>query len=340
MGLAMIRRALYLSLLLFWSWSVAAGEVSWLTDLGQGRRQAREQGKDLLILFTGTAWCGFCTQLDYEVLDRADFARIANALVLVKLEFPAANELLPPATKEEYIAWRNEFGIVGFPTLFLADFTGRPYAVTGCTGEPVKEYVDRLEALRANRDKRDEALGQAQHAQGLDAARCLDRALDAVVSGIDDDYRTPDGSYLAWFYRAEIDRILAADADDALGLRTKYRALLDNKQQKRIQALLDQLAATRRERGEEAAIELINTELARADSEPVAAQLRVSLVSYLESAQRYPEALETVLRFAALPQTEPNQRRVLKGQAASLLQELGRDEEALLMYEEAIHEVG
>ena len=31
---------------------------------------------------------------------------------------------------------------------------------------------------------------------------------------------------------------------------------------------------------------------------------------------------------------------MLKGQAASLLQELGRDEEALLMYEEAIHEVG
>ena len=104
--------------LLFWTWTVAAGELAWLTDLEQGKRQAREQGKDLLILFTGTAWCGFCTQLDYEVLDRSDFARIANTMVLVKLEFPASHDLLPQAIQEKYVAWRNEFGIVGFPTLF------------------------------------------------------------------------------------------------------------------------------------------------------------------------------------------------------------------------------
>ena len=162
--------------------------------------------------------------------------------------------------------------------------------MTGCTGEAVKEYVDRLESLRANRSKRDEALEQAQSSQGLEAARHLDFALDAVAYGIGENYRTPEGSYLAWFYRAEIDHILAADADDAQGLRTKYRTLLDNTQKERIQSLLDQLAKIRRERGEEAAIELIRTELAWADSEPVAAQLRVSLVSYLESAQRYPEA--------------------------------------------------
>jgi len=336
----MIRSGLWSLLILLITSTAVAGELTWLTDLEQGRRQAREEGKDLLVLFTGTSWCYHCGELDYDVLNRADFARIANTLVLVKLEFPFSHDLLPAENKDQYIAWRREFGIVGFPTLFLADSQGRPYVVTGNTGEPVKEYVAQLEGLQVNRSRRDSALEAASKATGLDAAKHLNQALDAVAAGFDPDFKTTEGSYLAWFYRPEIDRLLAADPDDALGLKAKYRAILDNTEQKRVDALLEQLATTRREQGEDAAIELVRSELGRADSHAVADQLRVSLVDYLASAERYSEALEAATQFAALPQVEPNRRRIFRQQAASYLKKLGRLEEALAMLEAAIHEVG
>jgi tetratricopeptide (TPR) repeat protein len=68
--------------------------------------------------------------------------------------------------------------------------------------------------------------------------------------------------------------------------------------------------------------------------------LRISLVGSLASAERYPEALEAATQFARLPQVEPDQRRRFRQQAAAYLQELGRDADALTMYESAIKEVG
>ena len=69
----------------------------WLTHLDEAERLAMKDGKDLFILFTGTAWCGPCIQFESNVLSRPEFVRSTEPFILVKLEFPQSDEALPPS---------------------------------------------------------------------------------------------------------------------------------------------------------------------------------------------------------------------------------------------------
>src|SRR4029077_19850468 len=55
----------------------------WMTDLDRAKEVAAKEGKDLLINFTGLAWCGNCERLEREVLTTEPFAPAAKQFVLV-----------------------------------------------------------------------------------------------------------------------------------------------------------------------------------------------------------------------------------------------------------------
>ena len=56
---------------------VLADDV-WLTDAAQASKIAKEQNKDLLLLFTGSDWCPPCMKLEEEVFSQADFLQEAQ----------------------------------------------------------------------------------------------------------------------------------------------------------------------------------------------------------------------------------------------------------------------
>ena len=45
----------------------AAEGLSWETDISVAMEKAKKEGKDILINFTGSDWCGWCKKLDGEV---------------------------------------------------------------------------------------------------------------------------------------------------------------------------------------------------------------------------------------------------------------------------------
>jgi thioredoxin-related protein len=185
----------------------AAGE-GWMNDWEAAKKAASEQKKTLLIDFTGSDWCSWCKKLDKEVFSEAAFKDAAkDKYVLVALDFPQ-QKTLPEAEKAQNAKLQADFGVEGFPTIFLADAEGRPFAKTGYQPGGAEAYVKHLDELGAAQAKRDEAMAAAAKAEGIDKAKALKSALDSL----------PDELGLLGAYAGVLDEIKALDKDDTLGL--------------------------------------------------------------------------------------------------------------------------
>lgn len=188
----------------------------WSTDMPSALEQAQSQDKDLLIDFTGSDWCGWCIKLNEEVFSQPAFKDQApEHFVLVELDFPQdkpqSDEL--KAQNEE---WAQKLGVQGFPTIALVDSAGVPYAMTGYQQGGAEAYMEHLDELRQRRIDRDEMMTAAEQAEGLDKAKHLDAALEAV------------GMELASAHYADtIEQIVELDPANEAGLNEKYASVLD-----------------------------------------------------------------------------------------------------------------
>jgi len=189
----------------------AAAEAEWMDDYEAARAKAAKDGKDLLLDFTGSDWCVWCKKLKAEVFGQEAFkADAAKHFVLVELDYPRQKKL-PEKLTQQNEKLSKDFGIAAFPTVFLTDAKGRAYAKAGYEAGGAEKYVAMLATLRAKKVARDEAFGKAEKASGLERAKLLDQALDAlekdeVLAGYDDI----------------IKQIVGLDSDNKAGLKAKY----------------------------------------------------------------------------------------------------------------------
>jgi thioredoxin-related protein len=166
--------------------SARADEAEWYADYDQAAKVAQETGKDLLVDFTGSEWCGWCKRLHAEVFAHAEFLEAAKKqYVLLALDFPrdpAVKAKVPnPARNEEL---KNKYGVTGFPTILLMDADGNPYARTGYKPGGATAYVTHLEELRTtgrpNLAKVLAAAAAVESATGDDRQTALAAALDLM----------------------------------------------------------------------------------------------------------------------------------------------------------------
>ena len=90
-------------------------------DYDAALRRAKESGKPLFLLFTGSDWCGFCVKLAREVLAKDEFAALAkNAYELVVLDFPKDENKQTDKQRRRYKRLRQKFASsCGYPTIVL-----------------------------------------------------------------------------------------------------------------------------------------------------------------------------------------------------------------------------
>ena len=182
----------------------------WTEDFDKAKETAAKDGKDLLIDFTGSDWCGWCIKLQKEVFTKDGFKSTApKNFVLVELDFPQQKEQ-SKELKERNAKLQEEFGIEGFPTIILADAKGRPYAKTGYQEGGPDAYLKHLDELRQVRIDRDAAFTKAKAAEGLEKAKLIAAALEKL-----------DADVVTKFYKEETDEVIALDKDDSLGLKKK-----------------------------------------------------------------------------------------------------------------------
>jgi thioredoxin-related protein len=186
-----------------------------LDDLAKAKEVAKEQGKDLLIDFTGSDWCIWCKRLDQEVFSQSQFkAEAPKDFVLVALDFPSDNgREQTDAVKAANQEAAREYAIQGYPTIILAEPSGEPYARTGYRPNGAGPYLEHLDQLQTGKDRRDELMSQAKDAEGVAKARLLDQALSIA------NVMVPDREKV-------MEQIVALDAENEAGLKAKYESQL------------------------------------------------------------------------------------------------------------------
>ena len=119
---------------------------SWTEDYAKARRIALQQGRPLLLDFTGSDWCVWCHRLDDEVFAKDAFKEYAkDNLVLVKLDFPRKTKQPKEiATRNRALAER--YGIRGFPTLIVLNPSGEQIGKLGYVKGGPKAFLAKLTA--------------------------------------------------------------------------------------------------------------------------------------------------------------------------------------------------
>ena len=186
----------------------------WTDNFEAAKKQAGTEGKDLLVAFSGSDWCGWCVRLEKEVFSKGDFTeKVSEHFVPVYIDNPNDLSLLSEHAQKQNRALTDHYRIEGFPTVLLMDASGCIFAQTGYASGGPEKYLEMLKKLRddgknAPEYKTQKALNVLP--KGPDRVRKLDELLAPLPLPL----QIANENY--------IDEILAADADGSLGLRAKY----------------------------------------------------------------------------------------------------------------------
>ncbi len=131
---------------LFFAGQLLAAE-GWLSDLDEGKTLAAEEGKYMLVDFTGSDWCHWCKKLDGEVFKKDAWKEYAGEnLVQVSLDFPRRKKQ-SAEVKARNQEWMKEYGVRGFPTIFIMDPQGEVVAQTGYQQGGAQNYIKHVTSL-------------------------------------------------------------------------------------------------------------------------------------------------------------------------------------------------
>ena len=197
--------------------AAAAGE-DWLVDFTQAKELASQEGKDILIEFTGSDWCPPCKALQTNVLSQDIFKReVPKRFILLLLDNPRDKSHQSDEEQAQYKRLAEAFQVTGVPTVFLADAEGRPYArQVGYNGEKAPQYVANLSEKTKARETRDQFLAKAEQAQGVARAQFLHQAMQQI-----------DTSLVLTTYKQIVQEIIELDEENQAGLKKQYAAKIE-----------------------------------------------------------------------------------------------------------------
>jgi protein disulfide-isomerase len=139
----------------------AKGEdIVWYTNFKEAQTKAKEEGKPIFMLFTGSDWCGWCKKLEGEVLDQKEFEnRMADQMIFVKLDFPMKTKL-PELLRKQNEELRDKFQIRGYPTVILVDPELHQIGQVGYRPGGAKAYAEFLLNSIGNRQSFNETMNK------------------------------------------------------------------------------------------------------------------------------------------------------------------------------------
>ena len=119
----------------------------WYDNFEAARAKAEKENKPLLLLFTGSDWCGYCIKLRKGALDKHDFKDYAKKnLVLVFIDSPRKTRL-PAKLVVQNRELKSRYGSRGVPHTVLISADGKVLGrITGCPKDP-GSYLERVRKI-------------------------------------------------------------------------------------------------------------------------------------------------------------------------------------------------
>lgn len=114
--------------------------LTWYQNYEQAVNQAQAESKFLVLFFTWTGNCSWCTKLEEEVLSTPEFAdAIGNKLIFVKVDYSSEPQY---AAQNDQL--KKKYNIRGYPTLVILDPHLQQVGVTGYRPGGGKQYASYL----------------------------------------------------------------------------------------------------------------------------------------------------------------------------------------------------
>lgn len=247
--------------------------VEWLTNVEVAQKLAAEQGKAVLVDFTGTDWCVYCREMHAKVLDTPEFeAYAAPKFICVEMDLPH-KPLLPKEQLEYNRGIVKRYGVTGYPTLLVLNPAGE---VTG-------GFIGGKAELGYVREQLDTALENAKN-----LPRLAELTGEERVRALQNLYVTFRGLEKLGTSHVYRKLLLEADTEDVTGIQTEERSF------RRLEEYRSRLHAAADEQGELAVIE----EGLAAESSP---EIRVELLNRkVQIMQRHVETLDDLMAMKAV----------------------------------------
>ena len=98
----------------------------WGEDFEAAKTQAAQEGKFVLLAFSGSDWCHWCVKMEQEVFSQPYFVQEASKkYVLVMADCPRDESILSPLAKKQNRALARQFAVRGFPSTIILDAKGK-----------------------------------------------------------------------------------------------------------------------------------------------------------------------------------------------------------------------
>ncbi len=123
---------------------------NWKTNFEDAKKEAMEQNKNILLVFSGSDWCAPCIKLDNVVWKSEAFKLEAEkSWAIYKADFPKkkANQLSPELTESNNKLAEKYNRNGSFPLVILLDKTGKVIGMTGFKNISATEYIQLIHSL-------------------------------------------------------------------------------------------------------------------------------------------------------------------------------------------------
>lgn len=155
-------------------------------DYDAALSHAKEKGLPIILVFTGSDWCGWCKTMDRNVFTKPEWEAYAKeAIVQVWLDYPRNKDLVPEKYRERNAVLKGEYGIRGYPTYIILDSNGDQVGKLGAgrdkTPESFKTELEKVLIMTESGMKAHVKKMKAEDAAQVISAYKAHKAADSVV---------------------------------------------------------------------------------------------------------------------------------------------------------------
>lgn len=231
-----------IAVITFFNWAFATetenSSLIWTTNYEEACVLSKKTGKPLVLFFTGSDWCSWCSKLDEEALATSEFAEAVNdRFIFLKVDFPM-HIILPIEQIKQNKSLQDKFSVRSFPVLVLLDANQKQIGTVGYRPGDGKQFAAHLLKMIDNYASYRNKMQQLSHANlnGKDLKRLYQKAhelglkqdaLEIVNAGVNSDQQL--------FFQTELYRIKVnegkIDSTDTKDLRQKLLSSETNNKQ-------------------------------------------------------------------------------------------------------------
>lgn len=121
----------------------------WTDDFAAAKARAAAEGRKILLVFSGSDWCGWCIKFDKETLSKGEFVKAAaKNFELVMIDSPKDKSKLSAMARTQNPKLVSHYNVRGYPHYVVTDADGKEIARgAGYVKGGPKAFLSKLEQM-------------------------------------------------------------------------------------------------------------------------------------------------------------------------------------------------